>query len=676
MATFKEFFKFEWKRFFGKRNLIIFAVLFLVVLAVTLYNVKLYEKKIEQKKIMIEFEKKRVQHFIDYRYYGNYGFRVSVMNEPMDIWSFASVPFPDMQADVDTSERLKIYTPLQGATAFSMKLKWLLDFTGILLLFGGILAFLYGFETFYYKKFLKFLASFTADGRSFFFIALSRIIMLTLLYLALIAFSYLIIAVSGISIPFTWKLPVLFLTAIVTTLVFFGLGTWFGQFKKMWVGLLSGGIIWFVSTIFFPAAINMVISGKAINITTIYEIELEKLIILSDFEKRSIQKAGKLPYGVEPADIHKELAVSYLRNEFMRILEHDQNMMYQMEKNVSLFKKLAMLIPTTNYLSINYDLNTHGYKSLLVFYRKVLDVKRGFMKYYIDAAYSQKKEIVEPFLKDEEILFKYESQLTWEIPGGIVISLIFFLAFMTGAWRWYKKTLYHLPKKDKNVEPEEDIKMDSGFICPFDVDGDLFEKQLYCLYSGHGKEFVKKGYNYKIILDNKDMKDNTEKLDFLFLPHIKTFPGDVKAGALLDLAFGLIKMGKKRGESLVGENSLGPVLNTTLGKLSTDGLGRVSLALFDTRVFKHYIISDALVKMTAEFVTKLKDRTEELTDDGANVVFLTSDFLCGTNFKKPLYYFKKDSMVFTVLESLRTQVPKPEVPDKPGNTGDKDESDG
>jgi len=342
-----------------------------------------------------------------------------------------------------------------------------------------------------------------------------------------------------------------------------------------------------------------------------------------------------------------------------------------MGKNVSLFKKLAMLTPTTNYLSINYDLNSHGYKNLLAFYRKVKAVKRAFMKYYIDAVYFQKKVNVEPFLEDEEILFKYESKMTWEIPGGIIISLIFFLAFMTGAWKRYKKTLYQLPQRDKKMEDEEDIELKSGLLTPMDVYEDLLENQVYCLFSGHGKEFVRKGYNYGIILDNKDLKDNTEKLDFLFLPHMKTFPGDVKTGALLDLAVGLTKMGKERRTKLIEDNHMGPLLNTPLGTLNAEELGRVFLALLGVRVFKHYLVCDVTLKMTVDFAKKLKEQMEDLADDHrANLLFITSDFLCSSNYTNHGHYFSKDSMFFQVLDTLRKRDPKLVDPDAPGKKSD------
>ena len=48
-----------------------------------------------------------------------------------------------------------------------------------------------------------------------------------------------------------------------------------------------------------------------------------------------------------------------------------------------------------------------------------------------------------------------EGQMTWEIPGGIIISLIYFLTFLTCAWKRYKKTLYQLPQRDKKMDVTE-----------------------------------------------------------------------------------------------------------------------------------------------------------------------------------------------------------------------------
>lgn len=669
MNTFKTFFKFEWKRFTCKRNRVIIAVFFAALLAVTIYNVNLYEKKNDQKKTLMKFEKKRVDHFISYRYYGNYGFRVSVKNEPMDIWSFGTAPFPDIQADVDSSERLKIYSPLQGAAAFSLKTKWFTDFSGIILLIGNILYFLYGFESYYHKKFLKFLASLAAERRVFLSTALARGILVVLLCLSTMLFSYVVAAVGGVVIPITWKLAISFLNSAATALFFFGMGAIFGQSKRMWVGLLAGGIIWFVSIFYLPAAIEMIVFGKANDSIVIHEIELEKLITLSDFEKRSDQIAGHLKYGKEPTNLHKELAVSYLRNEFKRILELDQNLIDQMAENVSLFKKLAMLFPTTNYLSVNYQLNTHGYKGLLEFYRKVKEVKSAFMNYYVDSAYTNKKTKVKPFLEDEEILFKYESQMTWEMFGGIGITLLLFLAFMTSAWKRTKRSIRQMPGKDAKKDDGADVKMKCGFITTADVYDDLLEKQIYQVFSGRSRELEKKGYTNRITLDGMELKDSTGKLDFLYLAHMKTFPGEVTAGAFLNLAAGLAKTGKERVGEIIEKNNIASLMNGPLKKLDADGLGKVFLALMDTRAFEHYLLCDVTLKMTVDFAKDLKERLDHLTaQNRVNVVFLTSDFMCNSLLQPHGHHYDINSTFFNVLGSLKRKLPKPGAP---GESGDK-----
>ena len=65
-------------------------------------------------------------------------------------------------------------------------------------------------------------------------------------------------------------------------------------------------------------------------------------------------------------------------------------MIARMDKNREYFQCLSVLFPTSNFLSINYELSSCGYENLLDFYKFAGEIKYGFLKEYMNAIYFMK----------------------------------------------------------------------------------------------------------------------------------------------------------------------------------------------------------------------------------------------------------------------------------------------
>jgi hypothetical protein len=103
MQGFRHFMWFEWKRFFSKRNVIVFSVFLLIALILTQYAVSVYEKSLEDTKRFQESEIEKLGQVLSYRAYGTGGFRVKVQAPPVSIFFLNSTPFHEVVSLVDTS---------------------------------------------------------------------------------------------------------------------------------------------------------------------------------------------------------------------------------------------------------------------------------------------------------------------------------------------------------------------------------------------------------------------------------------------------------------------------------------------------------------------------------------------------------------------------------------------
>jgi hypothetical protein len=626
MRHFKEFFKFEANRFTCKRNLIVFIVLVVMMLIVTQFGINVYKERAAKKKEMLEFEKERMDGFISYRSYGSYGFRMALAPSPMNIFFINTAPFGDMTAVIDTSERLKVYNLLQSDSVFVVKAKWLSDVSVLLLLLGSLIAFLYGFEAYHQREYLKFLSSFSSSRRVFVNIALSRLLLLSLLVLVLMLLPYLLVIMNGIKLPLTWAMAAFYLETVVMMSGFFALGCWLGLSSSKVIALLLGLGIWMTAIIIPPLIIDMITNLKANTLTSVYKIEKQKFKILSNHEKRFLRKVGKVSIDSTPTDSQKKEIQFFEENDFPEIQALDEKIINEMKKNTSSFYRLSMLFPTTQYLSVNYEISSSGYLTLVDFYRIAKTTKADFMKKFIDIIYYKKKdsEKVEPFISGEKQLFFSEPQIVSTFFGGLLISILYFIGMMVGANRAYNKSLFRLEKGEEYGTNEEMLELESGRVASFNIIGDLFGRQLFNLMMGKGRYIADDDSKIRISLDGMDILENRERLDFHYFPHIRNIPGEIRAGALLSLLIALSNTGKEKRRQIFKGLESGIVMKRSLKEMNADELGKVFLAVLDIGTPAVYLLNDVIYNMTPNFAIALRDRLFAFADnENKLVVFLT-----------------------------------------------------
>ncbi len=626
MNTFLNVFKFQVKQLFSVKNTIIILLLLILALLFVQYGVWDYNNRtLKQKGSFQEVEKIKLKQFQNWRQYGSYGFRMIALPAPISILFTNSVTLNNMNAYVDSGEMLRIYQSLKGENVFELRKKWLADFSGIILFFGSLLVLLYGYQSYCHKENLRFLSSISGKKELYASIFLSRAILLFLLLAFITACAHLLILINGIHVPFEKFLLLSFFDGYLTLLFFYVLGTVFSSFKSKIVGIILCLTTLFLSLFIFPTGLDLFIGNRAKSIMPVYKLEIEKLKILMDFEKKVIEGIGVFEMGEKVTDSRRDLILSYRRNEFKKIQALEEEMMSQMRENISLFHKLSSFFPTTFYLSLNNEISSRGYESLIDFYQCVLQLKREFFQMYLDKVYFSNYSEIESFVKEgNENIYQCRPRLPKYLPLGFAMNLfyIFILTFIS--YTQFKKSLLSLPRKKENVLEAKDVRLKKSQFREWEVDNDLFASQLYAYFANQSKALMKKGYSFKISMDEEIVliQGKIEQLDFIYLLHPKKIPGDIKTKHYFHLVRGLMKVSKERGKEIIRLNELAPVMNKRIRDLNKIELGNLFLSLLDMKAFAIYVLNNCTTGMTVEFAIQLKELLEEFLYKGAVILLL------------------------------------------------------
>lgn len=627
MKTIHAFFRFESRRFFGRRNTIIVVLLFFFGLLFIKIGIDDYKGTLARKAKFQQVEKAKVDKYVSYRQYGTYGYRTMFVPAPISVFFADSGIVPDMNSFVDSGERLNIYLPLKGKNIFTLKRSGYADFSGILLYFGSLLAALYGFETFACKEYLKFLSSLAGINRVFRMLIFCRALIVVIVVMALVGCGLILAMFFGVYISMDSYAFAFLLMVVGVVLFFFIMGAAFGTVSAGRSSLAFLLITWFALLFLVPPAIHKYIEGRADNITPVYQLEMEKFTVFSNFEKKAMEKEGKNKYGKEITPSIKEMVLGYFRNEFKQIQSLEEQMRTQMRNHISHFQGVSLIFPTTFYTSVNSEISSRGYGDLLAFYRGVHEQKRNFVKFYIKKLYLESPSNVVPFIENESTVYIGQSRLPQYFVLGSMLTVfyIFFLALLT--FFGYKRILSTMPCSDEGDFEKHKATFKRGEYKVFQVDGDQFACMLFNHYSGSSADLP-----------------NEAASDFLYLCHPDHIPPDATATALFEFTADLAGTPKKQAWNLA--TSLLPLrsVKRRISRLKKYEKGAVLNALQQIARKSIFIIDDVTRGMPPENDIQLKEQMEVLANNGALSLFLTSDsILLLKNRDKGKYAFESST---------------------------------
>jgi hypothetical protein len=418
----------EAQRLFTKRNIGLFLLVSLLALYFIQIGINNYKAIIVNKESFQNFEKLKVNQYLNYSQYGTYGFRLLFVPSPLSTYFVNSSTISELTSNVDAGERLNIYHSFKGRRLFAERSGGFKDFSGIMLLLGSLLVLYFGYESMIHKDYLRFMHGFTTYRRLFFCIVFSRIVIIIFLFLFTTAISWLFLVFNNIELTRSSYIHMaIYVGILMLVLVFyFVLGTIAGSFESRFVGFLTVVGSWFVLVFLIPGIVSTVTSRRADVMVSNYQLELEKLKVLMDFEKRAYEELGVV--SEENIDSVRKQMESYMKHEFKEIQAFEKKLEKEIKRNIHLFQTLSSLFPSTFYLSASDEISSKGYKSFIDFFSYILELKEKFIRYYINKRYYSNYSKVESFIQDDQNLFYAKSR----VPSGFLRGLLLNLCFIGG----------------------------------------------------------------------------------------------------------------------------------------------------------------------------------------------------------------------------------------------------
>jgi hypothetical protein len=522
MKAFKQIFDIEFKRVFSKAKTVIMISFFIICLTFIQIGINQYKRILENKEKFQEFEKIRVSQYTTITQYGAYGFRMIFIPSKNSIFFSNSGIFSHVNAFIDSGIRLKIYNSLKGYNLFKNN-KLGSDFSGVILLIGSLLLIFYGFGTLSKRSYLKLLVSLYRCGKAYFLIVASRLIIISLAILIIFVASYFLMMLNNIKLEIYSNIMYFFIIILMISWLFFLIGVAIGTTKRKGIGILAILITWFLLIYFIPTVINTYIGSKAENMTSVYEAEIEKLKILMQFERKVIDKVGRLKENEWNKNGVHELYKSYLENEFKQILEKEERMITEMKNNISQYQLLSIFFPPTFYLSVSNEISSSGFKNMIGFYNYSKEMKVKFFLYYAKKKYFSNHAKVESFIKGDENVFYSKSSLPFNFWPGVGLTFLYIVSLLGYAYRKFKRQITGEAGKIKGLE----INIKPGKLNYLLTRDEGLKNQVFNYFTGKGQRFI----NVKI--DGQE----PERRDFVYLPDTKKLPNDISKKALYKLLF-------------------------------------------------------------------------------------------------------------------------------------------
>lgn len=529
----KTFLRFEVGRLLSKRKALISLFFYLFAVYLIQSGIAQYNNGFEERKRFQEFEKTRIENFQYYAQYGTYGFRLLYVPGPLSaVFSNAGIISANLNAFIDSGERMKIYESFKGKNVFVGYTSIFLNLTGLLLLFGSLLSLFFGFESYKDKEYLRFLDGLIGNRKKLFgFILSIRLLLLFTGCLLIALTTILLFTLDGLGAISIGHFCFYILVAFLMLAFFLLIGVIAGALKTKLTGLISVFLVWLLFVFLLPAMVSKIVYNRADSTLSAYNIEMEKLKLMMTIEKKAKEQAGKLDVNNTRIEIRQKLHEYFWNNEFKLIFNQELTMISDMKDIISLHHNLSLIFPTSFYLSVNNEISGRGYENLIAFYEHAYRLKMGFIQYYAEKSFYSDEKTIKPYLKGEGNIFHAPSLLPGNFGFGLIISSFWLVLLILFSWVSFIRMVDRQPEIEKGQTRE--IEVD-----------DIKNGKVTIAYTSNPWRL------YQLISKIKAIK-----IKFALVPSPADLPGDCKVKSLftffnLHVPEKLIQMEDKYYESL------------------------------------------------------------------------------------------------------------------------------
>lgn len=639
MKTFSSFFLLELKRLFSKRNSVVFLLFLILCLYLVQVRINEYKLKLENKAEFQEIERTNSEKFMNYSQYGTFGFRLMFIPPAISTFFSNSAVISELTAFVDSGVRLRIYKSLLGKNLFLDKSGGFKDLSGIILLFGTLMALYFGYDSFRHKEYLKFITSLTSTKSAYFSILFARLILLNLNFLLIILLSLLLTRINGLHLSSQEivNFSVFILLTILLLSFFLVLGAVIGCSKSNINAIVAIITVWVAFAFVAPGIITNMVYQRAGAIESDFKVEMDKLRQLIDFENRAIAQQGR--FNPKNANYNQErhLVESYWNKEFKEIQNLEKERNTQTLKNAKTYQIFSILSPTTFYIAMNNEISGLGYESFIDFYQYTQELREAFIHYYLQKTFYSSDSKVETFVKHDENVFVSKSRIPSIIIFGIILNLFYLAILFHFSFNRFRKYIFGLPDQRYQELKELEMELMTGKTVVLLTADNGISGQLYNFFTGHDN-----GFDGVVMLDEEDMNADGNREDFLYLCRPEEIPGDIKVGDFVNFFSRLLYVSKRENAQLYLDLQLDTLEARFFSQLTDAQKGRILMAAAVKKMSAVYMIHDLARGMPVDFVMEFIDLLNQVKEDGAAILYLSRDVLFASKIADRLTYLLTD----------------------------------
>jgi hypothetical protein len=459
----RKFIKLEIKKVLGRRYIII-ALIFLLASFYLIQNgISQYKHILEEKNNFQEFEATKTKYFVYMAQHGLYGVRMFFLPSPL-MAIFNCGPVPDyMIAFYDSSERMKIYQPLIGQSAFSRITSVFMTFAGFILLFGSSMILLYGFTGSKDHGWLKFLEDSIGRGKLFIYQLISKTFILLLFCLCLAGLSMILFIINGVAMN-PGQILTICLAAFVVLFCFLLGGLLAGALKNRFWGWMSMVIVWFVMAFIIPVVIYDWTYILSNSIKSPFKRETVKIKNFMNYERGSLEEGGKFDKSKYGDEKEVKMFLAFWNGDFKKIMKQETEILNEMKDRISFFQTLSAIFPSTFFLSINHEISSRGFSNLVKFNEYTQEKKREFIWFIADHIILNNKNEFAPFFEGDENVYQGQSRLPGNFNFGLAVTIIWIIMLLSLYWIVFNMMLNNAIETQRNLSPDELTKNQTNII--------------------------------------------------------------------------------------------------------------------------------------------------------------------------------------------------------------------
>ena len=576
-----------------------------------------YEKTISEIKNFQKLDSEKIKVLRNYIEYSFYGVKSFFVPSPLGTLLKTSGTNAEISARVDSIISLNIFINVKGRALFEADSTSPFRLSFIIMVLGTLSVLFLGYASMRDKEFIKTLASLLSYKKIFTYIVLSRIILLTFILIGFFVFLLIFIKLNGINFSNELfnGLYGYFAATWIMIIGFFSIGVIIGNIRNKVTSLTVLLSIWFILVFLLPGCLESFISKKSNNITSSYKVEFEQLKIVNDFEKRSVKNYGKL--NKENIETERKIVEEYFKRDYKKIEALEKKIENDISNIARSQRNLAILFPVTLFKLTGDSTSSMDLENLLKFYSFLKELKRRFLRFWIDRVFYNDPEELVSFIKGDENLYYAKSQLPENFGTGVVINLGYIIILLFFSYFRFKKALF--PKqKDANAFDNINLNFVSGKHMAYKVYKKNFITQLLNVFFGKIKNF-----SGKITIDEKNIV-TTEKKDFLYLPQSDQIPGDIKTKALFTLFKRLLKISKEDFQKIVSGVDLS-LLKKYFNKLENHEKALLLLKVAQMKEKSTIVIDNITLGIPDDFQKEIREAVRELKNNGSLIINIFSD---------------------------------------------------